>query len=543
MQADTPQHVDDPLFPSQVGLMITTASISFIASLCLSVAIYRSEEPSAPGAGGARSSSSADKSLLASSPYHRIIFGICVCDLLQSFSLTIGPFVTPSDVPQALWGIGSAVSCRAGGFLFIAGHFGTPMYTLMLAYYSLCGVKKRGARTIGDLMVISEKKLHIFIISYNIFVNLLALVTESINTYPKGWFCTVATVPTGCRQEPEIYGECEAIGYVNFLVLITNTLTPFFCMVGVLVCMVQIARHVMQSTKSGEKRPLFSLSSRKSSTLENDARLSSLRGGSDKKTTIVADTNSPPGTQEDQDSRDVTSSAKQDNSEQQVPEPPLREGTSTNAQDLVQGYKKDILIQAYLYMSVLFFQYGANFFPLISNWFFKSKAPDWSHYLIAFFYPLGGFFNILVYTRPKVISFRRKQPELSWFGAFVMVFKAGVAVPMITPREEDELDEVDAEDCEERDGSHPSSRITPSVDLGCRMSSDGVMNNRSESESETKHIYQFYPRAADNARAAGAGITPEKESADLSFDSKSSGSFQITHSHNPVIDTITEEEE
>ena len=179
MQGDTP-HVDDPRYPLQVGIMVTTASISFIASLCLSIAIYRSEEP-VSGSREARSSSNPDKSLLANSPYHRIIFGICMCDLLQSFSLAIGPFVTPSGVPQALWGIGSPVTCRAAGFIFIGGCSGTPMYTLMLAYYSLCGVKKRGARTVGDLMKISEKKLHIFIISYIVF-SICSLLSLKVST-------------------------------------------------------------------------------------------------------------------------------------------------------------------------------------------------------------------------------------------------------------------------------------------------------------------------------------------------------------------------
>ena len=282
--------------------------------------------------------------------------------------------------------------------------------------------------------------------------------------------------------------------------------------------MVQIARHFIQSTKSVETR-----SSRKKSTLENDSRLSSLRGGSDKKSTIVADTNSPPGTQEDQDSRDATSRAKQDNSDHQVSGPPLREDTRTNARNLVQGYKKDVLIQSYLYMSVLFFQYGSFFIPLFTNYFLRRKAPDWTHYLIAFFFPLGGFFNILVYTRPKVISFRRNQPELSWFRAFVMVLKAGVAVPMIIPPEEDEAHEVDAEDREDRDAEnsidenlYPASIPTPDVllDEG-RISSTAMVGKLFHQSHENGNgpQYKYYevpsssaPRADDSFQASVSSL-------------------------------------
>lgn len=156
--------------------------------------------------------------------------------------------------------------------------------------------------------------------------------------------------------------------------------------------------------------------------------------------------------------------------------------------------------------------------------------------------PTDYFSYIYFLNLTKVVSLRMKHPELSILQAFTMVVRAGSAVPMVViNRESDLLDRLPGSQSDI--GSHPSSRITPSIDLGCRMSTDGVMNNRSESESETKHIYQFYPRAVDNARLVGAGITPEKESADFSLESKSSGNFQKSHSHNPAIDTIPEEDE
>jgi hypothetical protein len=49
--------------------------------------------------------------------------------------------------------------------------------------------------------------------------------------------------------------------------------------------------------------------------------------------------------------------------------------------------------------------------------------------LTSIVYPLGGLFNILVYTRPKVLSHRRNNPEDSWFRAFILVVRAGGVVP------------------------------------------------------------------------------------------------------------------
>ena len=54
----------------------------------------------------------------------------------------------------------------------------------------------------------------------------------------------------------------------------------------------------------------------------------------------------------------------------------------------------------------------------------------------AIFAPLGGFFNILVYTRPKVSTLRRRRPEYWWFQAFWMVVKVGGEVPDLPRRQQ-----------------------------------------------------------------------------------------------------------
>ena len=46
-------------------------------------------------------------------------------------------------------------------------------------------------------------------------------------------------------------------------------------------------------------------------------------------------------------------------------------------------------------------------------------------FLARFFFPLQGFFNILVYIYPHVISYRRNHTECNWFQAFWNVIKTG----------------------------------------------------------------------------------------------------------------------
>eukprot|EP00553_Chaetoceros_curvisetus_P005973 CAMPEP_0204619498 /NCGR_PEP_ID=MMETSP0717-20131115/5857_1 /ASSEMBLY_ACC=CAM_ASM_000666 /TAXON_ID=230516 /ORGANISM="Chaetoceros curvisetus" /LENGTH=240 /DNA_ID=CAMNT_0051633513 /DNA_START=90 /DNA_END=810 /DNA_ORIENTATION=+ len=47
----------------------------------------------------------------------------------------------------------------------------------------------------------------------------------------------------------------------------------------------------------------------------------------------------------------------------------------------------------------------------------------------AMLYPLSGFFNVIIYTRWNVSSWRRKHPECSRLQAFWLILKAGGDVP------------------------------------------------------------------------------------------------------------------
>lgn len=55
----------------------------------------------------------------------------------------------------------------------------------------------------------------------------------------------------------------------------------------------------------------------------------------------------------------------------------------------------------------------------------RSSAPFSLLFLSQIFNPLQGLFFILVYSRPHVRSLRVQNPELSWFQAFKIAFKAG----------------------------------------------------------------------------------------------------------------------
>jgi hypothetical protein len=52
--------------------------------------------------------------------------------------------------------------------------------------------------------------------------------------------------------------------------------------------------------------------------------------------------------------------------------------------------------------------------------------------MISIFWPLGGLFNILIYTRPKVSKLRRMVPTFEhypWFIMFIVILFSGGDVP------------------------------------------------------------------------------------------------------------------
>ena len=75
---------------------------------------------------------------------------------------------------------------------------------------------------------------------------------------------------------------------------------------------------------------------------------------------------------------------------------------------------KQSLVQSSLYI--------ASFFiclQLTSSW-------TWC---ISIFWPLGGFFNILIYTRPKVARYKDSNPEYLRLYVFLIVVLSGGEVP------------------------------------------------------------------------------------------------------------------
>ncbi len=469
-------------------------------------------------------------------PYRRIIFGLSVSDILQSFAIVVGPFFIRSDTPQAIWGIGNKHTCRFDGFLYLVGVTAMPMYTLFLCIYYVCKLKNR--MTNAQFTDRVEKKLHITIIVINLCLYLTALGMDVINPSPFGSTCASAAVPAGCVHRPEVFGECDP--NINQLVVIfftaiSSMAVPVSSLIGILVCMGMILWHVLMRERifgtmtrgspgtpsmgetaavAGLENDIHSSGDRYLRRHRNRHRLrsSDLASSFDQSSSYpgvsmlfdeerhlsshaftypLNDVNNADCSDSDRRSPltdDATSSAQETRnvnhaSNIESPEcvsssintsasqhpylpsnlnmisdwsnlggvsvdvfPSIAESlnlsnyqesdrvdsnatvTLHNLETLSRLYKMELLTQACCYVLV----FCLTNIPLLIMIIQVLSGIQPSKMLLrvnTLLYPLGGFFNTIVYTRWNVTSWRRKNPECSRLRAFWLVLRAGGGLP------------------------------------------------------------------------------------------------------------------
>lgn len=68
---------------------------------------------------------------------------------------------------------------------------------------------------------------------------------------------------------------------------------------------------------------------------------------------------------------------------------------------------------------------------IICSRFSGSNEPEANFWLTSIFYPIGGFLNMLIYTRPKVQALKKVEPQLPIIVCFMSVILAGGEVPSL----------------------------------------------------------------------------------------------------------------
>lgn len=92
---------------------------------------------------------------------------------------------------------------------------------------------------------------------------------------------------------------------------------------------------------------------------------------------------------------------------------------------------KQALYQCLLYIVAFFLVYLAPIIVIFQRIFGNGEqgAAELRFWLSALFTPIGGVFNILIYTRPKVLKMREKYPHVTSLGLFLVIVLTGGDIP------------------------------------------------------------------------------------------------------------------
>lgn len=434
--------VSKSIFAAQIVRCIT-ASISLVGSSILSLMIITSEKG-------------------FKSPYSRIIWGLSQADILQSVTILLSPFLSPKDNPDSIFSKGSVKSCEVLGFFGSIGGTAIPFYTLFLTYYFLQRVKYKVKPE--QFARCAEKRICSLIWIFSICVNVAALATGHINATNYGSMCIVASRPYDCATNDS--KECmrgEKARLYALLTLIVPIVISFLCLfavLGMFTCHVySIEKPLLvsrQAVASNEQKPLrvkkliqtqldsnreILLAKYKHNTRESpiltDASLgkSSGREGKDEMFDFIlpaALNEDSPAVLEDGDSH----------ASLQVDQLQQKEASEDNKsvisqKDIIQqpqpqGLKltKEAGLQSILYILAYMLVYSGPVIALFMR-FSKADNTEVNYWITSLFLPIGGLFNMLIYTRPKVKALKKIIPELSIPYCFIVVIFFGGECPSL----------------------------------------------------------------------------------------------------------------
>ena len=469
-----------------ISTQVAGSAASFAASSFMTTAIVKSD-------GG------------LTRPYSRILLGLSVSDMVQSVCLMFGPLLVPKTTPLGHWAIGNSLTCTVSGTPIIISMISIPLYYVALCLYTICKVKRNMTDAVFAETV--EKYMHYFIILFSVIPAIISIATKSTNSTVLGSFCSYAAYPTGCRQAPQIFGECDpSAGVVRVLVAIYAGAVPVACFFGIVIIMAIICWHVITRDRifgsppaSGSTTSSLSIrrtqgsdglrnnggsssssfpvsletgSSLKPSDLSNSQLTSeneSFKYESVRESVVpdgeVADRSLEQGTLRLKSSADPTSLTLQDESSKKfvsgstaftvnehrvrrtLPGNQCSVGTRESLRSGIQDpthqqetdtirrtIRREIFLQAFWFVAAFFCTFV--FFHTLQLKLIFGYTPSNIHYQVgSFLFPVGGVFNVLVYTRPKISNLRIRQPQLSRLKAFWIVVKAGGVIPNTEPNE------------------------------------------------------------------------------------------------------------
>ena len=353
--------------------------------------------------------------------------------------------------------------------MFVFGFAGSVFYTLSLAVYYVAVIKcNKKEKDISNKLL--EYIIHLVPNGYAIFVSVFLAAKRQYGPLPEGHACFLGVHPRNCLTDPDV--ECERgsemiLEYAKWLGVL-----PFLLVYLLVFCIMMTVCHHIITQKRRTDRWRMQTDERDQSGLcccfmqrqkseaiqeESNGELTSSLSPAQKKflkmqkalskTSNTSDTNtsiplgagaSRSGTKQDPLAFNVHQVKKKIRRESMLAhnapiilstiisnDRPLRSSHNNSRRRVIASREEKMAItQCMLYVSSFLLCWIFNLIARIIQ-ITGNPLPFAVLVLSRFFNPLQGFFFILVYSRPHVKSIQNSNPELNWFQACVIAFKAG----------------------------------------------------------------------------------------------------------------------
>ena len=298
------------------------------------------------------------------STYHRLMVGMSICDIMMSGGIFMSTWPMPRDVPNVAWNVGSTQTCTVQGFFEQFG-VSTVMYSASLSIHYLISIRSGRFKSQTKMRKI-EPYLHAVPLLFGLITAVTSLALKLFN-YGL-WDCWIAASPIGCEESWRNNGSttCVRGNNASLYQWLFDLIPKWTSILIVTINMVLVYIHV-------RKQELLSLHwSERSSGLRSNANA------------VTVSQRSSLSTSEDG----------------------RNQSASTRRRSI--SFSKQIASQSYLYVGALWI----TWLPVIilrGVQLSSGVTYYWLLVWVALSIPMHGWWNLLVYLRPRFVQKRREQ--------------------------------------------------------------------------------------------------------------------------------------